>query len=152
AAAFMNWITRYMAPHAGKKTRLSPVFTIQGIPQLPEQTLDHWEGYRGSRPVRIGNEAVSQFHNDIYGALMDTFYLYIKYVSLVAYELWTRIRDRLNWICDNWQQPDAGIWEVRGREENYVYSKVMNWVALDRGIRLADKRSFPSDRETWVRG
>jgi GH15 family glucan-1,4-alpha-glucosidase len=112
--------------------------------------LDHWEGYRGSKPVRIGNGAVSQFQNDIYGELLDTYYLYNKYVSPISYDFWTTIRERLDWVCEHWQEPDDGVWEMRSRREHFLYSKVMNWVALDRGIRLADKRSFPTNRDKWL--
>ncbi len=112
--------------------------------------MDHWEGYRGSRPVRIGNAAVSQLQLDVYGELMDSFYLYNKYVSPISYDMWVTLRKRLDWICEHWQFPDAGIWEMRNREEHFVYSKLMNWVALDRGIRLADKRAFPADRAKWI--
>jgi len=101
--------------------------------------------------VRIGNAASKQFQNDIYGETMDALYLYNKYVSPVSYDSWVRTRARLDWICDNWKHPDSGIWEMRNRVEHFVYSKVMNWVALDRGIRLADKRAFPGDRTRWIR-
>ena len=67
------------------------------------------------------------------------------------YDIWVKIRSRLDWICENWQLPDAGIWEMRNRQEHFVFSKVMNWVALDRGIRLADKRALPGDRAKWLR-
>ena len=127
------------------------MFTIEGETHIPELTLDHWEGYRGSRPVRIGNLAVSQFQGDIYGELMDALYLSNKYVSLTPYDMWVKIRNLIEWICENWQLPDAGIWEMRNRQEHFVYSKVMNWVALDRGIRLADKRALPADRAKWIR-
>ncbi len=151
AAAFMRWIEDYAAKHARPKAPGAVVFTIEGDNQLPEQALDHWEGYRGSRPVRIGNAAVSQFQGDIYGELMDAFYLSNKYVSPTSYDAWVKIRNRLEWICENWQRPDAGIWEMRNRQEHFVYSKVMNWVALDRGLRLADKRALPADRGKWMR-
>jgi len=151
AAAFMGWIEDYAAKHARPTESGAVVFTIQGDNQLPEQILDHWEGYRGSGPIRIGNAAVSQFQGDIYGELMDAFYLSNKYVRPTSYDVWVKIRKRLDWICDNWQLPDAGIWEMRNRQEHFVYSKVMNWVALDRGIRLADKRALPADRGKWLR-
>jgi GH15 family glucan-1,4-alpha-glucosidase len=151
AAAFMGWLEGRASKHAHPKTPGPVVFTIEGDNQLPEQTLDHWEGYRGSAPVRIGNDAVSQFQGDIYGELMDAFYLSNKYVSPTSYDVWVKIRTRLEWICENWTLPDAGIWEMRNRQEHFVYSKVMNWVALDRGIRLADKRAFPADRAKWMR-
>jgi len=100
--------------------------------------------------VRIGNDAVFQLQGDIHGELMDAFYLSNKYVSPTSYDVWVKIRTRLEWICENWQLPDAGIWEMRNRQEHFVYSKVMNWVALDRGIRLADKRALPADRTKWM--
>lgn len=151
AAAFMSWIEDYASKYARSNERGAVVFTINGEKKLPEHTLDHWEGYRGSSPVRIGNAAVSQFQGDIYGELMDAFYLSNKYVSPTSYDVWVKIRARLDWICENWQLPDAGIWEMRNREEHFVYSKVMNWVALDRGTRLADKRALPADRAKWMR-
>ena len=151
AAAFMGWIEDYASKHVNPKAPGAVVFTIEGDTQLPEQTLEHWEGYRGSRPVRIGNAAVSQFQGDIYGELMDAFYLSNKYVSPTSYDVWVKVRNRLEWICENWHLPDAGIWEMRNRQEHFVYSKVMNWVALDRGIRLAEKRALPADRTKWTR-
>ncbi|HEX9110197.1 MAG TPA: glycoside hydrolase family 15 protein [Terriglobales bacterium] len=150
AAAFMRWIEDHASKHVRPKVPGAVVFTIEGDNKLPERELDHWEGYRGSGPVRIGNAAVSQYQGDIYGELMDAFYLSNKYVSPTSYDVWTKIRNRLEWICENWQRPDAGIWEMRNRQEHFVYSKVMNWVALDRGLRLADKRAFPADRAKWT--
>ena len=150
AADFVNWIQNCadLRPHAAE--RLPVVFTIHGDSRLPEETLHHWEGYRQSGPVRIGNEAVEQYQNDIYGEVLDSLYLYNKYVTPIDYDFWARIRTRLDWICDNWQSPDAGIWEMRNSQKHFVYSKVMNWVALDRGVRLADKRAFPANRERWI--
>ena len=150
AAAFLGWIEDYASKHASRNLPSPVVFTIGGSNQIPEQTLDHWEGYRGSRPVRIGNAAVSQFQGDIYGEILDALYLSNKYVSPTSYDLWVKIRKRLDWICENWQLPDAGIWEMRNRQEHFVYSKVMNWVALDRGLRLADKRALPANRAKWL--
>ena len=109
------------------------------------------ESWRRQNRVRIGNDAVRQFQRDVYGELMDAFYLSNKYVSPTSYDVWIKVRNRLEWICENWQLPDAGIWEMRNREEHFVYSKVMNWVALDRGLRLADKRALPCDRAKWIR-
>ena len=151
ATAFVQWMHDYAAKHSPPGEKLPVVFTIRGETQIPEVTLDHWEGYRQSRPVRMGNQAAYQFQSDIYGEVMDSLYLYNKYVSPVPYDLWMRIRERLSWLCENWRHSDAGIWEMRDRQEPFVYSKVMSWVALDRGIRLADKRSLPADREKWVR-
>ena len=150
AAAFMNWIETLASKHLRPNEPLPVLFTIHGDYHISEQSLGNWEGYRGSSPVRIGNAAVSQFQFDVYGEFMDAFYLYNKYVSPVSYDSWVRIRRRLDWICDNWQRPDAGLWEMRNREEHFVFSKVMNWVALDRGVRLADKRALPANRARWI--
>lgn len=150
AQGFVSWIRNYVAKHTRSGEKIPTMFSIYGNPELPEQELTHWEGYKESGPVRIGNAAYKQYQSDIYGELMDSLYLYNKYVVPISYDFWTKIRDRLDWVSENWQNPDEGIWEVRNREEHFVYSKLMNWVALDRGIRLADKRSFPANREKWI--
>jgi GH15 family glucan-1,4-alpha-glucosidase len=151
AAGFMRWIRDYAMRQPLRGTQTPVMFTVDGSSLIPETILEHWEGYRGSGPVRIGNGAATQFQIDIYGELMDSLYLHNKYVSPISYDTWVRVRNRLEWICENWQTPDSGIWEMRNRQEHFVYSKVMNWVALDRGIRLADKRAFPADRSKWIR-
>jgi GH15 family glucan-1,4-alpha-glucosidase len=151
AAGFVSWLQKYLAQHHRYRgDRIPPVFTIFGEPLPAEQILDHWEGYRGSAPVRIGNAAVTQYQADVYGEVMDSLYLYNKYVSPVSYDFWVGIRHRLDWLCDNWQKPDEGIWEMRNGEQDFVYSKLMNWVALDRGIRLSEKRSFPGNHARWL--
>ena len=150
AAGFMNWIEKYASHHLRPGMPLTPLLTIEGETDVPEKTLDHWEGYCGSRPVRVGNAAAGQFQFDLYGEVMDAFYLYNKYVSPISYDSWLKIRAQLDWICENWHRPDAGIWEMRNREEQFVYSKIMGWVALDRGARLVDKRAFPADRAKWI--
>ena len=151
AAGFVGWLQKYVTPHHHyRDARLPPVFTIFGEPVPREEILDHWEGYRGSGPVRIGNAAVTQYQADVYGEVMDSLYLYNKYVSPVSYDFWVGIRHRLDWLCDNWQKPDEGIWEMRNGEQDFVYSKLMNWVALDRGIRLSEKRSFPGNHVRWL--
>jgi GH15 family glucan-1,4-alpha-glucosidase len=130
---------------------LQTVYGIDGRHELPEETLDHLEGYKGSRPVRIGNDAYQQLQLDIYGELMDSLYLYNKYGSPIAYDLWVYLRRLTNWLCEHWQDKDDAIWEVRGGPDNFVYSKMMCWVAIDRALRLADKRSFPGDRDRWLK-
>ena len=150
AAAFIDWLCNFTARNPRIDTRGRTLLNVHGEPPIEEQMLTHWEGYRGSAPVRIGNAAASQFQSDIYGEAIDSIYLYNKYVSPVSHDFWTRIRERIDWICENWQRPDNGIWEFRGRQEDFVYSKVMNWVALDRAIRLAEKRSFPANRARWL--
>jgi GH15 family glucan-1,4-alpha-glucosidase len=130
---------------------LQLMYGIDGRSELPEAALNHLEGYRGSQPVRIGNEAYRQLQLDIYGELMDAVYLYNKYAEPVGYDAWLHLRRLIDWLGDNWQRADEGIWEVRGGRHHFVYSKVMSWVALDRGLRLADKRSFPADRARWLK-
>jgi GH15 family glucan-1,4-alpha-glucosidase len=130
---------------------LQIMYGIDGRHTLTEEILDHLEGYKGSGPVRIGNAAYNQLQLDIYGELMDSVYLYNKYGSLISSELWSDLRRLINWISDNWQREDQGVWETRGGPRHFVYSKLMIWVALDRGLRLADKRSFPADREKWLK-
>jgi GH15 family glucan-1,4-alpha-glucosidase len=129
---------------------LQTMYGIDGRHDLPEETLDHWEGYQGSSPVRIGNAASQQLQLDIYGELMDSLYLYNKYATPISYELWTYLRRLTNWVCRHWKEKDDAIWEVRGGPRDFVYSKTMCWVALDRALRLANKRSFPADWETWT--
>jgi GH15 family glucan-1,4-alpha-glucosidase len=99
----------------------------------------------------VGNAAYRQLQLDIYGELMDSLYLYNKYGQPVSYELWTYLRRLTNWVCGHWQEKDDAIWEVRGGRRNFVYSKVMCWVAVDRAIRLATKRSFPADWQHWFK-
>jgi GH15 family glucan-1,4-alpha-glucosidase len=150
AAQFMQWLEA-RCHELNPDGSLQIMYGIDGQHVLSEETLDHLEGYKGSRPVRVGNGAYKQLQLDIYGELMDSVYLYNKYGSPISYELWTHLRRLANWVCDNWQRKDEGIWEVRGGQQHFVYSKLMCWVALDRGLRLADKRSFPADRDRWLK-
>lgn len=92
---------------------------------------------------------VSQVQLDIYGELLDTVYLSNKYAEPISYEFWQHVRKMVDWVCVHWVESDEGIWEVRGGQQHFVYSKVMSWVALDRGIRLAERRSFPADLPRW---
>jgi GH15 family glucan-1,4-alpha-glucosidase len=129
---------------------LQVMYGIDGRHKLTEETLDNLEGYRGSGPVRVGNGAYNQLQLDIYGELMDAVYLYNKYGQPISYDFWTHLRDLTDWVCDHWQLEDEGIWEVRGGRKHFLYSKVMCWVAVDRALRLADRRSFPADRQRWL--
>jgi GH15 family glucan-1,4-alpha-glucosidase len=152
AARFRDWLQERWqddAPHGYGP--LQVMYGVDGRTDLTEQILDHLEGYRGSKPVRVGNAAHDQLQLDIYGELLDSVYLYNKYVEPISYDGWVRMRRLVDWLCDNWKQPDEGIWEVRGGRQHFVHSKVMCWVALDRGLRLADKRSFPADRPRWLK-
>ncbi|MGH2607444.1 MAG: glycoside hydrolase family 15 protein [Tepidiformaceae bacterium] len=150
AARFMGWIEA-RCHELNPDGSLQIMYGIDGRHILTEEILDHLDGYRGSRPVRIGNGAYSQLQLDIYGELMDSVYLYNKHGSPISYDFWVHLRRLTNWVCDNWQRQDDGVWESRGGRQHFVYSKLMCWVAVDRALRLADKRSFPADRERWSR-
>ena len=150
AAKFMEWLSarvRELNPDGS----LQIMYGIDGRHKLTEKTMKHLEGYKQSRPVRVGNGAYNQLQLDIYGKLMDSVYLYNKYGSPISYDLWTDLRRLLNWVCDNWRRKDEGLWEVRGGQQHFLYSKLMCWVALDRGLRLANKRSFPADHDRWLK-
>jgi GH15 family glucan-1,4-alpha-glucosidase len=149
AQGFMQWLeTRCHEVDASQGLQI--VYGIDGRRDLTEETLDHLDGYRGSKPVRIGNGAHQQLQLDIYGELLDAAYLFNKYGSPISYDLWSELRMLLGYVVENWERPDEGIWEVRGGRRHFVYSKLMCWVAMDRGLRLADKRSFPADRARWL--
>ena len=150
AHAFMRWLLA-RASDLEPNGSLHPLYRIEGGHDLPEERLEHLEGYRRSRPVRIGNAAVDQFQLDLYGALMDAVYLYNKYGAPISYDLWTNLRRMLDWLVEHWRTPDQGIWEVRSGPHRFVYSNMMCWVAFDRAIRIAEKRGFPADLERWRR-
>jgi len=149
AGRFMQWLEA-RCHELNPDGSLPVLYSIDGHRIAQEDILSHWEGYQGSSPVRIGNGAASQRQLDIYGALMDAAYLYNKHGSPISYDSWVGLSRLLDYVCANWDQPDEGIWEVRGGQRQFVYSKVLCWVALDRGIRLADKRGFPADRAKWI--
>jgi GH15 family glucan-1,4-alpha-glucosidase len=152
ASGFKDWLKdRWQEPTGNVDSPLQPLYGIDGRSDLSETILDHLEGYRGSRPVRIGNAASKQLQLDIYGELMDAAYLHNKYAEPLGYDGWRYLRKLLDWLADNWHRPDEGIWEVRGGRQDLTFSKFMTWVAFDRGLRLADKRSFPADRPRWLK-
>jgi GH15 family glucan-1,4-alpha-glucosidase len=149
AGAFMKWLEQRCherQPDGG----LQIMYGLHGEHQLTEETLDHLDGYKGSRPVRIGNGAYDQLQLDIYGELMDSVYIYNKHGAPISWDFWVELSELLDWVCDHWQMPDEGIWETRGGRQHFVYSKLMCWVALDRGLRIAESRSFPANREKWT--
>lgn len=150
AEAFMKWIEHRCA-ELEPDGALQLIYHLDGHHQLPEEHLSHFEGYRGSSPVRIGNNAYHQLQLDIYGELMDSVYIYNKYGEPISYDFWRNLVRLINWVCQNWQLPDEGIWEVRGGPQEFLYSRVMCWVAIDRAIRLAMKRSFPAPLDDWYR-
>jgi GH15 family glucan-1,4-alpha-glucosidase len=149
AGAFMKWVEKE-CQDIGKAGYLGLMRTIDGSITPDEQILSHLEGYMGSAPVRIGNNAKDQLQLDIYGELMDSVYLYNKYGEPISYGFWNDLVTQINWLCDNWSEQDEGIWEVRGGKRHFLYSRLMCWVAMDRAIRLARMRSFPFP-DRWVK-
>jgi GH15 family glucan-1,4-alpha-glucosidase len=148
ARRFMEWIAaRCSELESGGA--LQVLYGIDGTREVDERELPHLAGYRGSRPVRIGNAAYRQLQLDIYGELMDAVYLYDKFGEPISIDLWTELKRLLGWLAGNWQQPDEGIWETRGGRIDFLYSRVLCWVAFDRAIRLARNRSFPAPLAEW---
>ncbi len=131
---FVADICRQEGPH------LQIMYGIDGRKQLTESTLDHLGGYDGARPVRIGNAAFEQRQNDVFGALLDSVYIHTKAYDELPERLWELVTDQVQGAIDVWEKPDQGIWEARGDPKHYVSSKLMCWVALDRGARLALRR------------
>jgi GH15 family glucan-1,4-alpha-glucosidase len=148
AAHFMRWF-RERAGDANPDGSLQPVYGIDGRRDLAEEHLTNLEGYMGSRPVRIGNGAYRQLQLDMYGEFMDCVYLYDRYGTAISSELWEDLTRLVDWVCDNWQRPDDGIWEVRGGPQEFCVSRTMCWVAIDRGLRIAQNRSYPAPVERW---
>jgi len=149
ATAFMGWV-RDRLGECTKKEPLQIMYGIDGRHELKEETLDHLEGYMKSSPVRIGNGAYDQLQLDIYGELMDSVYLFNKYGIPMSFNGWKLVTRIVDWVVENWKLQDEGIWEVRSGKQDFVYSKLMCWVALDRGIRLSLKSSLPADLNTWI--
>lgn len=144
AENFMTWIKKQCI-----SGELQLIYKVDGSKDLEEKSLDHLEGYMGSRPVRIGNGASEQFQLDIYGELIDTIYLYVRYGGSITYDFWKNVEPQVEFVCNNWQAKDHGIWEVRSGQKQFLHSQASCWVALDRAIRIAEMRSFPSDINRW---
>ncbi|HJT88654.1 MAG TPA: glycoside hydrolase family 15 protein [Bryobacteraceae bacterium] len=149
AAAFARFIQARAGEPESDNGPLNVLYGIDGRHDLAEETLDHLDGYRGSRPVRVGNAAVGHLQLDIYGELMDSVYLYDKYGAPTSQEMWGVVERLLDWLAGHWEQPDQSIWEVRGGRRQFTYSKLQCWVALDRGLRLGRKRSLPLSGKQW---
>ena len=152
AAAFCGWLReRVVEKVGGEGGPLNIMYRVDGSSDLVEFSLDHWEGYRGSSPVRIGNGASDQRQMDIYGEALDSIYFADQNGLALGHDGWIATRSILDWLTDNWDQKGAGIWETRGGPQDFTYGRVMSWTAFDRAIRLSTKHGRPADLEKWTR-
>ncbi len=152
AEAFVKWLMDRIRESAGKGSGpLKIMYRVDGSSDLEEEALHNLSGYRGSAPVRVGNGASDQLQLDIYGEAMDSIHLADTHGLQLPHAGWVQIAEMLDWVCENWNTPEEGIWETRGGRKKFTYGRFMCWVALDRGIRLARLRGRPADLERWVR-
>jgi GH15 family glucan-1,4-alpha-glucosidase len=151
AAALGRWLRDRVEEGSGKNGSgpLNIMYRVDGSSDLSEETLPHWSGYRGSAPARIGNGAAGQLQLDIYGEAMDSIYFADQHGLTIGHQGWERICDLLDWVTVNWDQPEEGIWETRGGRQDFTYGRLMSWVALDRGVRLATEHGRPGSVERW---
>ncbi|MEU6985890.1 glycoside hydrolase family 15 protein [Streptomyces sp. NPDC046324] len=153
AAAFINWLHDRVKEKAGQANSSGPLnimYRVDGSADLVEETLDHWEGYRGSAPVRIGNGAANQLQLDIYGEALDSIYFAHEHGMHLDHGGWTALHTLLDWLVDHWDQPGEGLWETRGGRKDFTYGRVMSWVAFDRALRMAYDDGRPAAGGRWV--
>ncbi len=151
AAAFGVWLRDRAAEWNGAGARpLKIMYRVDGSSDLTEETLEHFEGWRGSRPVRVGNGAADQLQLDIYGEAMDAVFLADTQGLHAAHQGWLDIVGMIDWLCENWDQPDEGIWETRGGRRDFTYGRFQTWAALDRATRMAAHRARPANVARWT--
>ena len=151
AAEFCGWLRDRVEEKAGGESGpLHIMYRVDGSSDLVEESLDHWEGYRGSSPVRIGNGASTQRQMDIYGEAMDSLYFADKHGIEMGHRGWIAARGLIDWLTDHWDQPCEGIWETRGGQKDFTYGRVMSWTAFDRAIRMATGHGRPADLQGWT--
>jgi GH15 family glucan-1,4-alpha-glucosidase len=146
---YMGWLRGRVSDCHGKPMKLNILYAVDGRQELPETELSHFSGHGGAKPVRIGNQAYDQVQLDIFGELMDAVYLVNKYGDAISHEGWKHAVQVVDQVCETWETKDVGIWEMRGEQHHFLHSRLMCWVALDRAIRLASKRSLPAPFARW---
>jgi GH15 family glucan-1,4-alpha-glucosidase len=148
--AFSSWLRNRGAESTQDSGHpLKVMYRVDGSSDLGEETLDHFEGWRGSRPVRIGNGAADQLQLDIYGELLDSLYLGDLNGMQVYHQDWQQISKVVDWLCDHWDQPEEGVWETRGGRKDFTYGRFQTWVAFDRAIRIAEHWGRPANVALW---
>ena len=151
SAQFSQWLRdRADERVGGEGGPLNIMYRVDGSSDLKEESLEHWSGYRGSRPVRIGNGAADQLQLDIYGEALDSIFFADKRGLEIGHRGWMAVRELLNWLTDHWDQPEEGIWETRGGRKDFTYGRLMSWVAFDRGIRMAAVHGRPAALARWT--
>ena len=150
ATAFGVWLRDRMAEQKGKTSPLKVMYRVDGSSDLKEETLKHFEGWRGAKPVRIGNGAADQLQLDIYGEALDAAFLADQHGMQIAHKGWLAVADVIDWVAEHWDQPDEGIWETRGGRKNFTYGRMQCWIALDRAIRLAERHGRPANVSQWA--
>lgn len=148
--AYFDWCLDIIHTESETFQLFQPMVGLQGTKQLTEETLDHLSGYRGSAPVRIGNAARNQLQLDVFGELIHALYETSQYGETITETTWKTICDVIEYVCTLWDKKGAGMWEVRSEPEHFVHSKVMCWVALDRGIRMAREQGFDAPLDHWT--
>jgi GH15 family glucan-1,4-alpha-glucosidase len=152
ATAFGRWLRDRVSEPTGSATGpLNIMYRIDGDPNLSEEIIEEWEGFRGSYPVRIGNGAAGQLQLDIYGEALEALYNADLRGIQMGHEGWLAVSRLVDWLADNWDQPEEGIWETRGGRKDFTYGRLMCWVAFDRAIRLATERGRPASIERWMK-
>jgi GH15 family glucan-1,4-alpha-glucosidase len=150
ATDFCRWLLARFQEKSADRGPLNLMYRVDGSTDLTETVLEHWEGYRGSYPVRIGNGAAGQVQLDIYGEALDSVYFCDQRGLEVGHLGWTAMMDVLSWLADHWDESEAGIWETRGGPKDFTYGRVMSWVAFDRAIRLATSHGRPAPLTRWI--
>jgi GH15 family glucan-1,4-alpha-glucosidase len=150
AAAFLRWLNDRIKHADEESSPLQIMYRIDGSSDLTEEVLPHLEGYRGSSPVRIGNGAAGQLQLDIYGEALDSVRLADSSGLQMSHDAWLHTTHLVEWLSENWDQREDGIWETRGGRQDFTYGRLMSWVAFDRAIRLARERSRPADLDRWT--
>ncbi|WP_116948889.1 glycoside hydrolase family 15 protein [Jiangella endophytica] len=151
AEAFLHWLRDRVRPPGedGDPPPLQIMYRVDGSSDLVEEELGHLKGWRGSRPVRIGNGAAGQLQLDIFGEALDSIHRGDESGLPLTHDGWQRLTGVLDWLCDHWDLPDDGIWETRGGRQHFTYGRVMSWVAFDRALRMASKHARPADTTRW---